>query len=103
MFGSVCKVETIDKLIVSENTHFSNTTFDNASYLKNITFEGEIGMSINFKWSPLTTESVQSIIDHLKDLTGLTAQTLTLKAIVGANLTDEQKATITAKNWTLVY
>lgn len=51
----------------------------------------------------LSTDTIQSIIDGLADLTGGTAQTLTLHATVGAKLTDEQKATITAKNWTLVY
>ena len=51
----------------------------------------------------LSAESIQSIIDGLADLTGGTAQTLTLHATVGGKLTDEQKATITAKNWTLVY
>lgn len=34
---------------------------------------------------------------------GGTAQTLTVHKTVGEKLTDEQKATITAKNWTLVY
>ncbi len=51
----------------------------------------------------LSTETIQSIIDGLADLTGGTAQTLTLHKDVGAKLTDTQKATITAKNWTLVY
>lgn len=51
----------------------------------------------------LSAESIQSIIDGLADLTGQTTQTLTLHATVGAKLTDEQKATVTAKNWTLVY
>ena len=51
----------------------------------------------------LSADTRQSIIDGLADLTGSTAQTLTLHATVGGKLTDEQKATITAKNWTLVY
>ena len=63
-----------------------------------------IKLNIRFEQSAkLTAESVQSIIDGLADLTGSTAQTLTLHATVGGKLTDEQKATITAKNWTLVY
>ena len=63
-----------------------------------------IKLNITFRQSAkLTTESVQSIIDGLADLTGSSAQTLTLHATVGAKLTDEQKATITAKNWALVY
>jgi hypothetical protein len=97
------KVKTIDKLIVPENLKYEGT-FNGCSNLENITFEGVIGNSISFANSPLlTTESVQSVIDHLKDLTGATAQTLTFHATVGGNLTDAQKATITAKNWTLVY
>ena len=63
-----------------------------------------IKFSISFSnSSKLSDLSIQSIIDGLVDLTGGTAQTLTLHANVGAKLSDEQKATITAKNWTLVY
>lgn len=62
-----------------------------------------IKYSVSFaQSSKLSDESVQSIIDGLAD-SGGTAQTLTLHATVGDKLTDEQKATITAKNWTLVY
>jgi len=65
---------------------------------------GTIDYSINFASSPnLIDASIQSIIDGLADLTGGTAQTLTLHATVGGKLTDAQKATITAKNWTLAY
>lgn len=63
-----------------------------------------IKISINFADSKLLSDvSIQSIIDGLADLTGGTAQTLTLHSTVGSKLTDTQKATITAKNWTLVY
>lgn len=63
-----------------------------------------IKVSLNIVQSTLlSTETIQSIIDGLADLTGGTAQTLTLHATVGSKLTDEQKATITAKNWELVY
>lgn len=75
------------------------------SKLENIEFASNtIKISISFVWCPLLTDkSIQSIIDGLADLTGGTAQTLTLHSTVGASLTDEQKAVITAKNWTLVY
>ena len=70
--------------------------------LEEVTFEPNtlsLSMSLG-QSSKLTSESVQSIIDGLKTLEeGATAKTLTLnKAIV---LTDEQKATINAKGWTL--
>ena len=51
----------------------------------------------------LSTDSLQSIIDGLADLSGQTAQTLTLHADAGAKLTDAQKAAASAKNWTLAY
>lgn len=94
-------IETIRKITVSENTVFS-APFNNCYALKNITFGGTIGKDISFASSSLlTVESVQSIIDHLANLTDGTAQVLTLHADVKAKLTEEQIATITNKNWTL--
>ena len=80
-------------------------TFEGLSTLVTITPKKEtIKLSISFaQSSKLSDLSIQSIIEGLADLTGGTAQTLTLHSIVGGKLTDEQKATITAKNWTLVY
>ena len=49
----------------------------------------------------LSAESVQSIVDGLADMTGGTSYTLTLHADVKAKLTEEQLATIAAKNWTI--
>lgn len=96
-------LETI-RLFIPPNVALTAANFNSSGALKNITFGGEITKSINFSRCPnLTAESVQSIIDHLADLTGQTAQTLTFHATVGEKLTDEQKATVTARNWTLVY
>lgn len=83
-------------------------TFDrsfNSNYkLEHISITGTVGKSISFKDSNLLTNaSVQNIIDCLKDLTGQTTQALTVHATVGANMTEAQKAEITAKNWQLVY
>ncbi len=79
-------------------------TFASCEALAHITIHGSIDVNISFAESPLlTNESVQSIIDHLADLTGKAAQTLTLHATVGNKLTDAQKAACTAKNWQLVY
>lgn len=60
------EIVTIPKLIVSESTSFSGD-FDNCRKLQNITFEGTIGRDINLQWSPLTGESVYSIIFALAD------------------------------------
>lgn len=96
-------LKTIDKLISAETTPFTQA-FMGLTALEEIRFDGTIGVSLSINESPLLSlDSVQSIIDHLKDCTGATAQTLTLHAEVGAKLTETQKATITAKNWTLVY
>ena len=104
MFAYCNNLKTIDKIISFEGTIYTNANFTSCSQLANITFDGAIATNINFADSSLlTNNSVQSIIDHLKDLTGLTSQTLTFHADVGARLTDEQKTTITAKNWTLAY
>lgn len=82
-----------------------NSTFAAGCYaLEDITFDGEITLGISFaSSSKLTNASVQSIIDHLANLKGQTAQKLTFHNTVGSKLTAEQKATISAKNWTLVY
>ncbi|MBE6943295.1 MAG: hypothetical protein E7453_03415 [Ruminococcaceae bacterium] len=104
LFSNSAAVATIRKLKVSESTPFTVNTFDWTTALTDITIEGTIGNSIAFPNSnKLTTASVQSVIDHLKDLSGAASQTLTLHAAVGGSLTDAQKAAITAKNWTLVY
>lgn len=79
--------------------------FNQCSALKEVRF-AENSIKYNFVvsyFSDLSADTIQSIIDGLVDLTGGTAQTLTLHATVGGKLTDEQKATITAKNWELVY
>lgn len=70
-------------------------------YLEEVEFvPNTISVDIRFNSPSLTDASVQSIIGGLVDLTGSTAKTLTLNG-VGPKLTDAQKATITAKNWTL--
>ena len=79
--------------------------FTTTPALKEVRFVKEsIPLNISFAQSAnLSTDTIQSIIDGLADLTGGTVQTLTLHATVGGKLTEIQKATITAKNWTLVY
>lgn len=49
----------------------------------------------------LSTESIQSIVGGLADLTGQESQTITFHTDVKTKLTDGQISTITNKNWTL--
>ena len=104
LFRYNSKIHTIDKIVVHDTIKYSQW-FIGCTSLANVTFEGVIGQDgLNFSWSPLLSNaSVQSIIDHLKDLSGQTGCAITFHTDVGAKLTEAQKATITAKNWTLVY
>ena len=67
--------ETIDKLIVNDKVVTTNG-FNNADKLTNITIEGTIGKNFDIHWSPLSYDSIVSIISHLSDTA--TGQTLTL-------------------------
>ena len=73
------------------------------SYVETLTIKsGTLSRNCNLSGcNNLTDTSLASIIDGLADLTGGTGQTLTLHATPKARLTNEQIATITAKNWTL--
>lgn len=102
-YGSVFYADPVFKKIIGvlDFSFATNVTnmFLNCYELEEVTFEpNTLSISISLaQSSKLTAESVQSIIDGLKIVE--TAQTLNLnKAIV---LTDEQKATINAKGWTL--
>lgn len=78
--------------------------FKECGYLIDVRFKsGSIKASLDTVSSVLSAASIQSIVDGLADLTGQTAQTLTLHATVGAKLTQTQKDTIAAKNWTVTY
>ena len=82
-------------------TAYTNV-FQQCVALEDFTAYGVIDFPLSLSTcSKLTNASVQSIIDCLKDLTGATAQTLTLHKTVKANLTEEQLATITGKNWSV--
>lgn len=94
-------IETIEEpLDISQVTKVNNTqnafACDN---LREIRFvSGTIKVNIDFsRCSKLSAQSIQSIIDGLATVT--TAQTLTINK--GITLTDAQKASITAKGWTL--
>lgn len=97
-----CKnLKSIALLYLEGDVSFSNT-FSGCSALENLTVSGSISSSIDLSASSvLSNASVQSIIGCLETVSS--QQTLTLHASVGANVTAEQKAAITAKNWELVY
>jgi hypothetical protein len=97
-------IEEVGEMEIPNVTN-ANYAFSSCMGLKRITFVPNcIKVSIGFPNSNLLDDaSIQSIIDGLADLTGKTAQTLTLHATVGAKLTQAQKDAASAKNWTLAY
>ena len=103
IFYYATALETIDDVTFLQVPEFRNL-FAGCGKLKHIGIGGSIDVSFSVSASPeLDEETRQSIVVHLKDLTDLETQTLTLHKTVGEKLTAEQKAAITAKNWTLVY
>ena len=74
-------LHTIEIMRCCEDGVYS-TPFYDCTKLKNIEIEGEIGESFPIPDSPLTTDSLKSIITHLKDFSGIggRVRTLTVKA-----------------------
>lgn len=67
-------IQKIDKIISSATTNFVDSTFQNATYLSEVTFEGVIAKNINLGACPLNKASIASVIDVLSDsVSGLTA------------------------------
>lgn len=102
LFAACSLLKTIRKLVVDENTVFPRW-FDSCNSLENITIEGTIAANIDIHWSPLTHDSLMSIINALMDYSGSeTTYTCTLGATNLAKLTDAEKTIATEKGWTLV-
>ena len=91
-------IETIEEPLDFTQVSNAQNAFA-CDHLTEIRFvSGTIKASVSFnRCSTLSAQSIQSIIDGLATVT--TAQTLTLNSTIV--LTDAQKATITAKGWTL--
>ena len=101
LFAGKTVLETAKGLDLSSATNLASM-FASCSNLKNITFV-ENSIKINFNLgssSLLSDESIQSLINGLATVE--TAQNLTIHNDVATKLTDEQKATISSKNWNIV-
>ena len=72
-FADCPKLKRIAVVRSTEDTMF-NSTFRRNTSLKEIEIEGVIGKNISFSFSPLTVESMKSIITHLKDYSGTTSE-----------------------------
>jgi hypothetical protein len=69
VFSGCRSLTTIRKIIIGETIAILNI-FNACSALENITFEGVIGRDIQLHYSPLTIESMKSVISHLKNYKG---------------------------------
>jgi hypothetical protein len=96
-------IEIIGELDFTNIT--SGTAFTNCRKLQEVRFvKNSISISLNISsTADLSDTSTQSTIDGLADLTGQTARTITFHKDIEAKLSDEQKAQITSKNWTLAF
>lgn len=105
MYAENKALRVIGGVLNLTNAEYTTSMFYGLDALEEVRFvPGSIRITNGFGQSPLLSDaSIQSIIDGLADLTGKTTQTFTFHADVGAKLTEEQKAAITAKNWTLAY
>lgn len=111
VFNGCKNLHTIEKWIPPKSNANYAYPFLNCTKLKNITIGGEIKKSISFGESSLlstgaegeTTNSVQSIINALMNITDGTARAITFHADVRAKLTPEQVNTIKiVKGWSLI-
>lgn len=101
LFRGKTVLETVKGLDLSSATNVSNM-FLGCSNLKNVTFvENSIKTDFNLSSSSLLSdESTQSLTNGLATVE--TAQNLTIHSDVATKLTDEQKATISSKNWNII-
>lgn len=76
-FNGCFSLTTIKNIVSTDDVKYQSTTFSNCNSLKNISFEGVIGTSINFQWSPLSRASFENIIEHLSPT--VTGQSVTFK------------------------
>lgn len=102
---ALCRAYTVHKFVVSETVSLGNT-FERMTSLEEIRFEGVIAKNgLNFQWSPLSHDSLVSIINALKDYsedTSGTTWTVTVGSTNYAKLTEEDLANILAKGWNFV-
>lgn len=90
-------VETIDFSGLTKSNNWNTSEFPALTTFRVV--PNTIKVSITFNMPMLDSDSVDSVIDGLVDLTGATAQTLTLNA--NTVVSETQSARIQAKNWIL--
>lgn len=101
-FGYIRNLKIIDGTPLDCSSSTNNVMFDHTANLEEVRFkENTIKAKIQIVGKP-SAETRQSAVNGLADLTGQEPQTIIFSSTYGAMLTEEQKATISTKNWTLV-
>ena len=95
LFLGASNLETIEKLILKEDGSQSSNdyNFQGCTKLKNITIEGVIGKTINFKDCPLSKASITSIINALSTTTGA-------KLTLAKNAVINEFGSVESEEWT---
>ena len=103
--ASCPSLHTVEKIIFPDTGTKRIANFNGCTSLANIVIEGKMGGgSISFSVSPLTVESMNSIINSLYDYSGTgKTYTLSFKADRESLLPQEYKDIATNKGWTLVW
>jgi hypothetical protein len=105
-FNMCTRMVRIPSLILEVPVTDAASAFHNCLNLEEINVscvnDGCFAVSLSLQHSSkLTPDSVTSVINALKDLTGQTAQKVQFHTDVLSRLTAEQAEAITAKNWTI--
>lgn len=104
-FAYCGKLRTIEVLRSNEDVLYgsgNSSGFIRCNSLENITIEGVIGKSISFSYSPLTVESIKSVITHLKDYAGTSSEysyTVTFKTSAFEALEAEGETSPNGNTW----
>ena len=102
LFNNAQSLVTISSITFDKACTNGSNMFASCKALENITVHGTINFDVPMGGcTKLTTDSAQSIIDALADLTGQSQKTVTFASAISSALTSEQKDTISAKNWKL--
>ena len=100
-FNGCNNLTYIEKLILTDGFDLGSS-LAYLPALTSITIEGTIGANCNVLYTPLSHDSLMSMINHLKDYgTTGTTHTFTLGSTNLAKLTDAEKKIANDKGWTL--
>ncbi len=100
-FASCPNLREIEKVIVTADTKLGSDWGTGCYALEEIRFEGVLAKGTSLRnCSKLSSESIDSLLSVLADLTGGTSQAFRLHSDTINNLTDEQILGFVSKNWT---